>query len=180
MGFMVAMYPQAGTKANLFKWPLRQINQAAGRPGYHVRMESLRLLCLLLGFATAPALAQTTDGPPAEVGFDCWIGTEGPPFHLTYIRCISDRELPHPELADARLNDFLDRLHREFHDKSGKAAEQMYKANIELVRESRSVWNIRIYSYPYELSWAEGRPQQLVRAVLCPKDIPCTVVLLPR
>jgi hypothetical protein len=42
------------------------------------------------------------------------------------------------------------------------------------------VWNIRIFSYPYEWSWAEGLPQQLVRSVLCPRDVSCTVNVYSR
>jgi len=130
--------------------------------------------------AAASAGAQTADSPPDGVGFDCWVGHDGKPFFTNYIRCIADRDLPHPELVNQQSETFLNLLHQELHAKSGAAAEAMMKANLELVRESRSIWNIRIHSYPYEWSWQEGRPEQLVRAVLCPRDVPCTVMVRPR
>ncbi|MDP2133018.1 MAG: hypothetical protein Q8J99_05350 [Sulfuritalea sp.] len=140
------------------------------------------VLSIFLGvFLTAASVrAQTTDVPPAGVGFDCWVGHDGKPFFTNYIRCIADRDLPHPELVNQQSETFLHLLHQELHAKSGADAEAMMKANIELVRETRSIWNIRIHSYPYEWSWREGRPEQLVRAVLCPADLPCTVLVRPR
>ena len=125
------------------------------------------------------SLAQTS-AEPAGMGLDCWVGLDRGQIQINYIRCIADRDLPHPELADQRLSAFLDALHRELHDKSGADAERMYKANTTLVQESSSIWNIRIMSYPYEWSWEEDRPQRLVRAVLCPKDVSCRVNVYPR
>ncbi len=139
----------------------------------------LRMTGLLVAMHAGASVAQS----PAEtrtVGLDCWVGRDGGQIQTNYIRCIADRDLPHPELADQRLNAFLDDLHKELHDKSGTDAERMYKSNSTLVRESASVWNIRIISYPYEWSWEEERPQQLVRAVLCPRDVTCTVKVYPR
>jgi hypothetical protein len=129
---------------------------------------------------SSPVLAQNSNPTPAAVGLDCWVGRDGPPFFTNFIRCMVDRDLPYPTLADQQLDAFLGGLHTELHSKSGADAERMYKANIELVRESISVWNIRIFSYPYEWSWEEGRPQQLVRSVLCPRDVSCTVNVYPR
>lgn len=114
------------------------------------------------------------------MGLDCWIGLDGGRAPVNYIRCIIDRDLPHPELANLRLDAFLDSLHAELHQKSGADAERLYKANLSLVKEAPAVWSIRIISYPYEWSWDEGRPQQLVRAVLCPADTACTVNVYPR
>ena len=149
---------------------------------YDFMMDTLRRLALLplLLLLAASASGQTTGSPPSGFGFDCWIGLEGGHLQVNYIRCIADRDLPHPELANQRLDAFLDDLHNELHQKSGADAERLYKSNLSLIRESASVWSIRIVSYPYEWSWQEGLPQQLVRAVLCPKDNPCTVKVYPR
>ncbi|MBI5900039.1 MAG: hypothetical protein HZB40_12510 [Rhodocyclales bacterium] len=130
----------------------------------------MRRAIFLLLLVAGLALAQTTSSGNV-VGLDCWVGQDGPPRHTNFIRCMVDRDLPYPVLADQRLDDFLTELHKELHAKSGADAERMYKANIELVRESISIWNIRIFTYPYEWSWQEGRPQQLVRSVLCPRDV---------
>jgi hypothetical protein len=125
------------------------------------------------------ACAQTGAGASSGVGFDCWIGSDGGPYYTHYIRCIEDRDLPHPELSKPDYATLLDRLHRELHQLSGADAERTFRANIELVRETRSVWNIRIHSYPSDWSWQEGTPERLVRAVLCPRDMPCAVMVRP-
>jgi hypothetical protein len=44
------------------------------------------------------------------------------------------------------------------------------------VRTTGEVWNIRIFTDPYDSSWEEKRPQTLVNAVLCPVDMSCTVI----
>lgn len=129
--------------------------------------------------AAGIARAQTTEETPSGVGFDCWVGADERPFLTHYIRCIADRDLPHPELINPRSEALLDLLHRELHQHSGADAEKALKANLELVRETRSVWNIKIYSYPSDWSWREGTPERLVRAVLCPKDMPCAVMIRP-
>jgi hypothetical protein len=143
-------------------------------------MNTLRRAALLLLLIAGSSFGQTAEAPLLTVGLDCWVGRDGPPFFTNFIRCMVDRDLPYPTLADQHLDAFLGELHTELHSKSGADAERMYKANIELVRESVSVWNIRIFSYPYEWSWAEGLPQQLVRSVLCPRDVSCTVNVYPR
>lgn len=142
-------------------------------------MSFLRRAALLLMLIAGSPSAQTADPHLPTVGLDCWVGQDGPPLHVNFIRCMVDRDLPYPPLADQKLDAFLSNLHTELHSKSGADAERLYKGNIELVRESVSVWNIRIFTYPYEWSWEEGRPQQLVRAVLCPRDVNCTVKVYP-
>jgi hypothetical protein len=139
----------------------------------------LKVLWLLTTLGAATSLAQTP-ADSAQMGLDCWIGQEERQLQAHYIRCIADRDLPHPVLDDETLELLLDELHREFHQGSGAAAERLYRSKLELVRESRSLWNIRIFSYPYEWSWADGRPQRLVRAMLCPSGTACQVNVVPR
>lgn len=133
------------------------------------------LVALCLGAATA--VAQTTDATSTTTGFDCWIGDNGSPLQTRFIRCMVDRDLPHVELGNPQTEAAVQLLHQEFHGKSGAAAEKMFKANIEVLRMSPSVWNIRIFSYPSDWSWQEGTPERLVRAVLCPRIGVCTVVI---
>lgn len=137
------------------------------------RAISLGMLPLL--FAAATAFGQTAAAPPAVVGFHCWIGTDGAPLYTRRIRCIADRELRLEEMPDLESPNIVDLLHRELHFGSGVSTEKLFKANVERVRESREVWNIRIFTDPYDSSWEEQRPQQLVNAVLCPRDLTCTV-----
>ena len=125
----------------------------------------------------APAFGEEALPATSSVGFDCWVGRDGKPFYTNYIRCIADRDLPQMAQPDPESELILDLLHRELHTRSGADAEKTMKAHIELVRETRAVWSIRIHSYPYEWSWQEGRPEQLVRSVLCPNDVPCTVMI---
>ena len=136
------------------------------------------MLCGWL-FAAGFAFGQTAATTQPGVGFDCWIGADGKPYYTHYIRCMADRDLPHPELSNPYSDALLDLLHRELHQRSGADAERMFKTNIELVRETRSVWNIRIHSYPSDWSWQEGTPERLVRAVLCPQVGQCTVMIRP-
>lgn len=152
----------------------------SGHPAYDFTMRHVCLILCGWFFATGSAFAQTVATVPAGVGFDCWIGADGKPYYTHYIRCMADRDLPHPELSNPYSDALLDLLHRELHQRSGADAERIFKTNIELVRETRSVWNIRIHSYPSDWSWQEGTPERLVRAVLCPQEGQCTVMIRPR
>jgi hypothetical protein len=127
-------------------------------------------------FAAATAFGQTVGEPVPGVGFHCWIGTDGAPLFTRRIRCIADRELRLEELPDMDSPNIIDILHRELHYGSGVSTEKIFKANIERVRESNEVWNIRIFTDPYDASWEEKRPQMLVNAVLCPRDTVCAVM----
>jgi hypothetical protein len=126
---------------------------------------------------TGPAFSQTPESTSSGVGFDCWIGTGEGPLLTPYIRCIADRDLPSAALPDPPSEAFLESLHQELHRGAGATVEKMYKTNIQLVRESRAVWHIRIHSYPTDSSWQENMPERLVRALLCPTEGKCTVFI---
>lgn len=132
---------------------------------------------VMLTAVAAIAVGQTKEATSAATGFDCWIGSSGPPLDTRFIRCMTDRDLPHVELGNTQTEEVMHMLHREFHSRSGAAAETMFKANIDLIRMSPSVWNIPIFSYPSDWSWREGTPERLVRAVLCPSEGSCTVMI---
>lgn len=128
-------------------------------------------------FAAAAAFGQTAEETSTTTGFDCWIGSNGPPFNTKFIRCMADRDLQHVALTNTQSEEAMQMLHQELHTKSGAAAEKMFKANIELIRMSASVWNIRIFAYPSDWSWREGTPERLVRATLCPRSGACTITI---
>lgn len=156
------------------------LRHACRRRAYDFAMRyACAILCGLL-LATGPARSQTAEVTRPDIGFDCWIGGEGTQIYTHYIRCIADRDLAHPESIDPQSDAVLNLLHRELHQRSGSDAEKAFKANIELVREAGSVWSIRIYSYPSDSSWQEGMPERLVRAVLCPRQAHCAVMIRPR
>lgn len=127
-------------------------------------------------FAAVSAFGQTAGEPVPGIGFHCWIGTDGAPLFTRRIRCIADRVLRLEEMPDMQSPNIIDLLHRELTYGTGVSTENMFKANIERIRESREVWNIRIFTDPYDASWEERRPQALVNAVLCPVDMSCTVM----
>lgn len=141
-------------------------------------MTHLRIAALVaLLFAAATAFGQTTATSFTTTGFDCWIGDNGPTLQTRFIRCMVDRDLASFQVSDTQTEAAMQLLHQEFHAKSGAAAEKMFKANIDVIRISPSVWSIRIFSYPSDWSWQEGTPERLVRAVLCPSTGTCSVVL---
>ncbi|MDA8259430.1 MAG: hypothetical protein M0Z99_27960 [Betaproteobacteria bacterium] len=141
-------------------------------------MKRLRSIGVLVSLSAATvAFGQPTAATFTTTGFDCWIGSNGPSLQTRFIRCMTDRDLPHAELSNTQTEEAMHLLHQEFHGKSGAAAEIMFKANLELIRMSPSVWNIRIFSYPSDWSWQEGTPERLVRAVLCPSEGNCTVMI---
>jgi hypothetical protein len=127
-------------------------------------------------FLAATAFGQTAAVLPPDVGFHCWVGNDGAPLFTRRIRCIADRELRLEEMPDMESPNIIDLIHRELHFGTGVSTEKLFKANIERVRESREVWNIRIFTDPYDSSWETRRPQQLVNAVLCPRDTTCAVM----
>ncbi|HLA33375.1 MAG TPA: hypothetical protein VJ001_00755 [Rhodocyclaceae bacterium] len=45
-----------------------------------------------------------------------------------------------------------------------------------MLREG-AFWNIFLYSYPSEWSWAEALPEKLVEAALCPRGRTCRVAI---
>lgn len=156
------------------------LRHACRRPAYDFAM---RYACaILFGLLLAVGLVrgQTAEVTQSGIGFDCWIGVDGTQIHTHYIRCIAKQDLAHPESIDPQSDAVLNLLHRELHQRSGADAEKAFKANIQRVRETGSVWNIPIYSYPSDSSWQEGMPERLVRAVLCPRQGHCAVTIRPR
>lgn len=141
---------------------------------YDIAMSLVRLSLLLLTLQVSASHAQT---PSGNAGLDCWIGNDGAPYFTHYIRCIADRDLPHPTLENPQGEALLETLHNQLHGISGAAAEKTLKTNVELVRETHAVWSIRIHSYPADWSWVEGMPERLVRSVLCPPNTACTVMI---
>lgn len=136
----------------------------------------LTLGMFLTFFVASTAFGQAIGEPVPGVGLHCWLGADGAPFFARKIRCITDRELRLEEMPDMTSPTIIDILHRELHFGSAASAERLFKANIERVQEGAEVWVIRIFNEPYESSWEERRPQQLVNAVLCPRATTCTVM----
>jgi hypothetical protein len=126
-------------------------------------------------WAAASAQAQ-----PPEPGYawDCWV-TQEP---STQISCIRDRGEPqlHPSdrLEDEDLEEILlDHIHYRLHNDEDMAAlSELVNSNFKVFQRG-SIWSITLHTPPYESSWQEGRPQMLVRSLLCPGHLPCTVTI---
>jgi hypothetical protein len=147
------------------------------RLAYDAHMNFAHAICLAWLFAAGVALGQAPAAASADTGFDCWIGADGPPDYTHYIRCVSDRDIAPKVSADRRHEDVMQQLRREVRDGSSATAERAFQANFKLIHEAAGVWNIRIHSYPSDWSWREGMPERLVRAVLCPPEGPCSVLI---
>lgn len=141
----------------------------------------LQIVCALF-LAALPALAQVPESNLSSPGFDCWIGSDGKPYHRYYIRCMVDRDLAPVATAalDLRFEALMELLHQEFHYGTDGKAEELFNANTELLKENAGVWTISIFSPPSEQSWDEGLPERLARAVLCPREGQCSIVMRRR
>lgn len=111
--------------------------------------------------------------------WDCWIDEgESTP---TSINCIRDPDSPgykpREDSKDRLEESLIAHIHDQLH--AGKTTDlgKFISNNIQVFRRD-SVWGISIYSEPYDSSWDEERPETLVRAILCPSNIPCTVLII--
>lgn len=131
----------------------------------------LALTAAVLLALSAGARAQTS---PSAVSWDCWVSLS----EAIAIRCIAAREGIPP--ADPALDDMqtvlLDHIHTLIHAGSTVAIDGIVANNLEVFKDG-SIWTIRIWNIPYDSSWAEDRPTRLVRAVLCPRDVACKVMV---
>lgn len=132
---------------------------------------------LATGALLSPLLdAQTTVDPrPNSLSWDCWLATSEP----VSIRCIEAREgrpAANPE-TDPLEAILLDHVHTLLHSGRTVEIEGIVVSNIEVFRNG-SIWTIRIWSLPHELSWVEDRPATLVRRALCPAGVSCNVLIV--
>lgn len=115
------------------------------------------------------------------VGFywDCWIeeGESAP----TSINCIRDPDSPNYKPAEdskgGQEEALIAHIHDQLHAGNTTDLGKFIRNNVQVFRRD-SVWGISIYSEPYDSSWDEGRPETLVRAILCPGNVPCTVLII--
>ncbi|MEO8332713.1 MAG: hypothetical protein ABI479_09790 [Gallionella sp.] len=131
-------------------------------------------LTVLLLFAAGCACAE----PSAEksLDWDCWIQADNN--SPVSINCIRDRGslLPQPseEPEDDLEELLLDNIHYRLHSGSTAELGEFISNTVKVFRKG-SIWHIDIHSVPNKSSWEEGRPQMLVRMLLCPGHLPCTV-----
>lgn len=114
-----------------------------------------------------------------SIYWDCWI--EDNNVDPTSINCIRDFDSPVYKPAQggskAELEEvLLKHIHEQIHAGNTTEIGKFIRSNVEVFGRN-SIWGISIYSEPYETSWDEGRPETLVRALLCPRNVACTVMI---
>lgn len=135
-----------------------------------------------LAFASIADEAADSTAATEHPGWDCWVSTELKQVVVSYsIRCIRAREaIPAAAPADPPTDSppalLLDIVHKKIHQGNSIDIDVDLAAG-RLAEVSPYIRQIRIHQYPYVESWSEGRPQQLVRAALCPANPDCPVLV---
>lgn len=137
-----------------------------------------RTLISWLGIALLLAASHARAEPAAEksLGWDCWIQEDNS--NPVSISCIRDRGSLAPQPSGEPEDDLeellLEHIHYRIHSGDTSELGLFISKYVEVFRRD-SIWSIDIHSAPYDSSWDEGRPQMLVRTLLCPGHLPCTV-----
>lgn len=132
------------------------------------------VLALLVAIHATP---QAQEAPRPQLALDCWITSEDAYAPVYFIACIEDRQelAPADDALDAPQIVALDTIHRLLHQ--GPLPElDLYVRQSATVLQPGDIRKIRIFSYPSQLSWDEGRPQILVRN-LCPEGYDCPIFI---
>lgn len=145
-----------------------------------LRLRQFRLIIVAAvafsGVLACPCVkAQSAGGVANSLSWDCWLATSDP----VSIRCMAAREeQPAADpLSDSMETLLLDHVHALLHSGRTVEIEGILVRNLE-VFQNGSIWTIRIWSVPHEISWLEDRPATLVRKTLCPPGIPCKVLIV--
>ena len=141
-----------------------------------------RLITLFLALWALPGLAQATPVPSTgdtDMRWDCWVSSDSRQKVVGYaIRCIRDRAVPTTDpIPDSLQAILLDLVHEHIHQGEAIAIDQDLSAG-RLAEVSKYIKQIRIHQYPYESSWEDGRPKQLIESVLCRGASECAVVVI--
>jgi len=133
------------------------------------------LALVLLLAASHVCAGQATE---KSLDWDCWIQEDNS--NPVSISCIRDRgslaPQPSDELEDNVEELLLEHIHYRIHSGDTSELGKFISDYVEVFQRG-SIWSIDIHSAPYDSSWEEGRPQILVRTLLCPGHLPCTVTI---
>ena len=149
-----------------------------GNPGRWVRRNPVisyaayPFLAVLLCLGAAPARADMLP----SLAWNCWVSGQNP----AQINCIHERgqlQKNTPEDPDSELEaQVLGQLQeRKLSGETAKLGGVEWR-NIDVLHKGAR-WAVKIHSYPQGEVLGESRLNRLVKAVLCPIDIPCTVAL---
>jgi hypothetical protein len=131
------------------------------------------LIALILSSCWLSAFAQTTDGN--NLSWLCWMNSNNPPV----IRCLLEiADQPAPlTLEEADASEILELLNTRFYEgATSDELERLYQLYSSTTADNE-ILTIPLHTIPYQSSWREQRPQQLLRALLCDKDSPCSITL---
>lgn len=119
------------------------------------------------------AYPQTQTPQPGVLDWDCWVSTTAP----VAIRCIVAREtLAAGAGEDALQAALLEHVHSLIHERRTQEIDGVLLPNLQVLSEG-SVWSVFIWNQPFDASWLEDRPRQVVRIALCPAGYRCNVFL---
>lgn len=123
----------------------------------------------VLACAASTVHAQSSAATADKVSWLCWIASTTE----VEARCIQERADPQQASPDSEDAEELVTLFRiRFHE--GASARDLQRLFELGIGEAVAV---PIYGQPYEASWKEGRPLQLMRTLLCQSGPACSVAL---
>jgi hypothetical protein len=141
--------------------------------GYRALMKLECWLAVLLFLMVSPASAEVS--AEQSLDWDCWIQEENSnPVSISCIRDRGDLAHTHENVEDDLEDLLLDHIHHQIHNGDTGELGNLISKNIKVFRNG-AIWSIDIHLAPFASSWEEGRPQMLVRTLLCPGHLPCKV-----
>lgn len=140
---------------------------ASGRPLCNAFLAAVSMAAATLVYPQAGAVA------PGTLDWDCWVSTTEP----VAIRCIVARETRASGADEDELEAaLLEHVHSLIHSRRTQEIDGVLLSNLQVLGEG-SVWSIFIWNQPFDTSWREDRPKNVVRIALCPPDYACNVFL---
>jgi len=131
------------------------------------------LLAAIFVAAATPSHPQAGDVAANTLDWDCWVSTTEP----IAIRCIVARETRVSGTDEDELQAaLLEHIHSLIHARRTQEIDGVLLSNLQVLGEE-SVWSIFIWNQPFDTSWLEDRPRNVVRIALCPPDYACNVFL---
>lgn len=146
------------------------------------RRSAVRALAaaLMFGWAAATPAQEVVTASAAgnDHRWDCWVSSDPQQLIVSYlIRCIADRDVaPEDPPIDTPEALLLDELHERIHRNESVEIDTDLAAG-RFATVASYIQQIRIHQYPYEESWQQGQPRELVKAVLCKLEPDCPVLL---
>jgi hypothetical protein len=140
-------------------------------------MKNRLIFCAVISLAAlcTSAPSRAADAFPSP-NFECWIG-QREPISINCIQYPSLYDLGRLENPDDKMEAaLLNFIHKMIISRHTAGLDEFVDMHSGQLRAG-ALQVIPIWKYPAESSWKEGLPATLVKAALCPSDMPCTVIL---